>query len=723
MKPSTLKPQVSSPANLGVDTSKAFTLSGDLGKDKAALKERLDVKNHDAIVKWVKEQYSKCKGQMEPIKRQWYLNLSFHNGDQYVDMIDGRIIKIPSPRNKVRQVVNRIKPVVRTEVSRMTSQEATVEVVPASSEQADILAAQAAQAVFLSLRERLELQKILRSAAWWCSVTGIGYIKTYWDPNTEEEDVNKQMAVGDHCFTAVSPFNIMVPDLLMEDIEDQPFVMNVFTKSVDWVKQYYPEVIKPDFKPTVVSTNEIMETHYLGTKSNAANDAKPDACLVIEMWVKPGATPLMPDGGKVSLIDDTIIDYSDKGIPYKHGQFPFAKIDSVQSGSYYPTSVIQDLIPIQRELNRTRSQLLEARTLSAKPGWFYTEGSMDPNKVTSANGQMIGIKPGATPPTPIPLPQMPTYIMDLLQFDLSDIEDISGQHQVSKGSAPAGVTAGTAIQFLQEADNSYLATTHASLEDAMKKIALQSISLAVQFWDSQRLVKVVGKDGSISAKYLQGSDLSSGTDIRIEGGSSLPQSKAARVALFMDLMNRGFLPPQDGLKLMNLANMQSYWDEVDVDKNQALRENVAMSELDPMQTQQAREQITQDIQATVAQGMPMGMDPMANPIAAQQMELANEPVLEVHDWDNDEVHLIVHENFMKGQEFEMLDPAIQEEFKLHRQRHKDKMMQQMMEQAMSQMGGGDPNDPNADPNAEGGGGNQFSGVEEPPPLDSETQPQ
>lgn len=708
-------PPSASPSNLGVKGDKSFKLSGDLEVDKAALKKRDEVKNHDAIVNWVKQSYGKCKGQFEPIKRQWYLNLSFFKGDQYVDMIDGRIIKIPSPRNKVRQVVNRIKPVVRTEVSRMTSQEATVEVVPASSEQGDILAAQAAQAVFISLRELLKLQAILRQAAWWSSVTGTGYIKTYWDKDKEYEDSNQQVVLGEHCYSSVNPFNILVPDLMMEDIEDQPYVLNVFTKSVEWVKQYYPEVIKPDFKPTVVSSNEIMETHYLNTKGSAANDAKPDACLVIEAWIKPGATALLPEGGKVTIIDDTIIDFSDKGIPYDHGEYPFAKIDSIQSGSYYATSVIEDLIPIQRELNRTRSQLLEARTLSAKPGWFYTEGSMDPNKVTSANGQMIGIKPGATPPTPIPLPQMPSYIMDLLQFDLSDIEDISGQHQVSKGSAPAGVTAGTAIQFLQEADNSFMATTHASIEDAIKKVAKQTISLAIQYWDSKRLIKVVGKDGSLSARYLQGSDLINGTDIRIEGGSSLPQSKAARIALFMDLMNRGFLPPQDGLKLMKLSSMQEYWDEVDIDKNQALRENLMMSELNPEQTQQARDQVTQAITQQVQAGMPQGIDPMENPIAAQEMEMANEPVIPVNEWDNHEIHLMVIENFMKGQEYETLDPAIQNEFKLHRQKHKDAMMQKMMEDMMKQQ---------ANPEAAGqsGSGNQFSGVEEPPPLDSASQP-
>jgi hypothetical protein len=307
--------------------------------------------------------------------------------------------------------------------------------------------------------------------------------------------------------------------------------------------------------------------------------------------------------------------------------------------------------------------------------------------------------------------------MELLQSDLADIEDISGQHQVSKGSAPAGVTAGTAIQFLQEADNSFMATTHASIEDAIKKVAKQSIALAIQYWDSKRLVKVIGKDGSLSARYLEGADLINGTDIRIEGGSSLPQSKAARIALFMDLMNRGFLPPQDGLKLMKLSNMQEYWDEVDIDKNQALRENLQMSELDPQQTAKARQEVTQSITQQVSAGMPPGIDPMSNPIAAQEMELANEPVIPVNEWDNHEIHLMVIENFMKGQEYETLDPAIQNEFKLHRQKHKDAMMQKMMEDMMKQQA-----NPDAGQSGQSGGGNQFNDIQEPPPLDSAPQP-
>jgi hypothetical protein len=693
---------------------KGMKLSGDLKKDQESLAKREQIKNSDAVGRWVKDQYKKCKSQMDPIKRQWYLNMSFYKGDQYVDFVNGQLIKIPAHSGKARPVVNRIKPVVRTEVSRMTSQEPTAEVVPASNEEEDILAAEAAEAVFESVRTRLNLQRVLREAAWWCSVTGVGFIKTHWDKSYESEDTNGNGIYGDHCFTSVTPFHVMVPDLLLEDIEDQPFVLNVFTKSLEWVRTRYPEIFNRDYRPTVISSNEIMETQYLNTKSSEANSAKPDSCLIIEAWIKPGATPLLEKGGLITMVDDTVVSSSDQGIPYEHGQYPFAKMESIQSGSFYATSVIEDLIPIQREINRTRAQLIEARNLMARPGFFYRTGSMDPNKVTSSTGQYIDIRPGAEFPQPIPMPQMPSFVDKFQEDSLRDMEDISGQHQVSKGSAPAGVTAGTAIQFLQEADNSYMATTHASVEDCVQKIAYQTVGLAIQYWDSERLVKYVGRDGAVSARYLSNAHLKSGTDIRIESGSSLPTSKAARIALFMDLMNRGFIPAQDGLELMKLPSMKAYWDFTKVDENQAKRENLAMSELPEEMVLQAR----QMADMTAQSGIPVGIDPLDNPLASQQMEIANDPIIPVNDWDDHEVHLKFHENFMKGQEFQMLPKAIQKEFELHRQKHKDKQFEQQFQDMMTAQGALPPgSEPPMEP-----GGNQFSGIEEPA-VDEQQPPQ
>jgi len=124
---------------------------------------------------------------------------------------------------------------------------------------------------------------------------------------------------------------------------------------------------------------------------------------------------------------------------------------------------------------------------------------------------------------------------------------------------------------------------------------------------------------------------------------------------------------------------------------------------------------------------------MQNPMAAQQLELANQPIVEVHEWDNHDVHIAIHERFMKGQEYEMLPDPIKNEFELHLKAHKDMQFKTLMEKQMKQqMAAGQPGDPNApqggDPNggppsgAPSGPGNQFSGIEQPP-VDAGQPPQ
>ena len=44
----------------------------------------------------------------------------------------------------------------------------------------------------------------------------------------------------------VTPFHVFVPDLLSEDLEDQPFIMHVMTKNPLWVKQVYGIEVTPD---------------------------------------------------------------------------------------------------------------------------------------------------------------------------------------------------------------------------------------------------------------------------------------------------------------------------------------------------------------------------------------------------------------------------------------------------------------------------------------------
>ena len=710
-----------------------------------------DSEDAKKLAVWIKSEYRKCKSARLKQERQWYLNMAFYRGYQWVaylkgpgqSIMGGKLAIPKAPPYRIRLTVNRVRSIVRTELSRMTSNKPNASVAPASSEDQDLFAASAAEQVWESLYTEKHLARVYTRAAFWQSVCGVGFIKCWWNPN-ELDNVTNQM--GNICVAPVTPFHLFVPDLEQEEIEDQVYVINAYTKSILWVKQVYGR----DMKPTVVSAGEVMDEAFLDL--SGSSQAKPDSCLVLEMWMKPGAHKDFPSGGYVTLVDDTIVSIYAEPM-YVHKEFPFIKFEHIPTGKFYTESVITDIIPVQREYNRTRSQIVEAKNRMAKPQLMAPKGSVNAAKITSEPGILIEYRPGLAPPQPLPLQPLPNYVLQELDRSISDMEDMSSQHQVSKGQAPAGVTAATAISFLQERDDSVMATTYASIEAGWEKLAKQTLSHVVQFWDIQRIIKITGVDGSFDSISLKGSDIANGTDIRIEAGSALPTSKAARQAFIIDLMKMNFIPPEKGLEIMEIGGVSRIYEELAIDKRQAQRENLRMRSLDIRQIEDHLKQVESGKQFTsMAAGLqdqqPQQMDDLGYPVQTtptpaipskdpnmlpvQQDQAQTNPnsppippallpppsnILPVNTWDNHATHIEVHNRFRKSQQFEQLPDEVKQQFEFHVEAHAQTLLQSATN-AQAAIGG--PMDPNAGgppPSSGPNGSNQFG-----PPGSSDGAP-
>lgn len=645
------------------------------------------------LVAWVKAEYSKCKTNRKLEENDWYIQLAFYNGYQYHDWrsVNSRqtLSEEPNPAQLPRITVNRIEPIIRTEIAKTTSGQPSASVVPASNDEDDLLAANAAEQVWQAIYEKNRFQTdVLQPAEFWRAITGNAFIKTLWDPSitikepvTDMDPLSGEKVVrqetagrGDVKHEVVSPFHLFVPDLAQEKLEDQPYIFNVFTKSEVWVKQMFGNVLPKDFTPTKVTASDIEDAALMDLRG--VDNARPDSVLVIEMWAKPGACKYLPKGGLVTIVDDEIVQYSDTGIPYAHGEYPFAHLHGIQNGKFYRRSVIKSLIPLQREYNRVRSQIIHAKNLMAKPQMMYQDGSVDPRKITAKAGIWIPVRPGFQYPTPVPIQPLPNYVLQEVQQLAVDFEDISGQHQISKGASAPGVTAATAIAYLGERDDAYLTTIFNSIEAALEKVARQSLSLFVQYVDTPRLIKTVGSDGSFDAMMLSGADIASGTDIRVESGSALPTSKAARQSLITEWMKMGFISPNDGLRVLEMGMLKQYYNLIKIDENAAQRENLSMKKLDEEKIQQAAMEYAQKVQA----GDPSVMT--QDPMTGEMIPAPQPPVIEVHDWDNHAVHVEVHNRFRKSQTFELLPDAVKEEFQKHIALHQQALQAQQMQAMM-----------------------------------------
>lgn len=627
---------------------------------------KLSTEEAQNYARFVSEQYQKMKNARTQFERQWYINMAFYYGKQNVIPqnvrgVGSRLIVPPAPPWRVRLVINRIRPIIRRELAKLTSQKPSASVVPASSEDADLFAANAAEQIWESMYQGEDVKQTVKEAVWWMLVCGTGYIKTYWDEGKTVSPTPDISYQGDICYEAITPFHVLVPDLRSTKIESQPYLIHSFTQSPEWLQMKYKKSLDGrEIKANVKGANEILSDAFLNLVGGSAMDH--DSVLIHEMHIKPGGHPKFPEGAVITTTGDQVIQFH-PSFPYMHKEFCFTKLDHIPSGKYYATSVIEDLVPIQREYNRTRSQIVEAKNRMAKPQMTYQAGSLDPAKVTTEPGQFIPYKPGFQPPTPIPLQALPSYVINEVQQLTADFDDISGQHETSRGDVPSGVTAATAISYLQEQDDSMLQHEVDSIESGMEKVARHTLCLVKEYWDIPRIVKITGVDGSWDSAMFAGSDLRDNTDIRVEAGSALPTSKAAKQALITDWMKLGFITPEDGMEVLELGGIVKLYERIKIDQSQARRENLKMQNCPP-------ELIQQMFQPPIdpATGMPEPPEQyMVDPVSGKP--LLPEPAIPVNTWDNHAVHIEIHNRFRKSQAYEQLDPMRQMLFEVHVQKH------------------------------------------------------
>jgi hypothetical protein len=671
------------------------------------IKKYRETKEGRTLVAWVKSEHTKARMARKQKETQWFSNMSMFYGQHWLErtkssLPSGYADKFHTPTKPYyheRKTINRIRSYVRWEMSKMLSSFPTAQAIPSSSEDQDQRAAFAAEQAWTSISEAKKLRQHLSRTMWWTIVTGNGFLKTHWDPYCKDK---LSGGMGDIKYGTVTPFHLFVPDMREQEIEDQPFVINAYTKTVEWAEYYFSKELNGiKLAASTSSANTIIE----GAELNLQATNEPDSVIVYETWVKPGAHKLLPEGGVIISIDDILISCYKDGFPYGHGMYPFTKFEHIPTATFYADSPIVDLTQLQREYNGLRSEISEAGKRMAKPQLLATMGSIVPSKVTNEPGLIIQYKPGMPPPQPLPMAPLPQYYLDQQDRILNDWIDISGEREVSRGSTPPGVTSGTAISYLQEASNQYLTPQYQSIEAGVEKVATQTIELFVQYVDLPRKIRTIGADGAFDTMLLQGSDIASGTDIRIEPGSSYAKSKAAQEARVMDMFAVGIIDQPAASRMLEIGGVQKIMDTMKVAESKAQRENIKMKMLKPDQLEEAKQEAIDQIMQQLEQEAQQNPGIMESPEIQQMMQqLPDMPaplIITVDDFDVHEVHIDTHNKFRMSQEYEILPEELKQQFIEHVGQHEAILQQKQMQQFLQAI----PGDGTQDGGAPGSTGN------------------
>jgi hypothetical protein len=210
----------------------------------------------------------------------------------------------------------------------------------------------------------------------------------------------------------------------------------------------------------------------------------------------------------------------------------------------------------------------------------------------------------------------------------------------------------------------------AGIEHAVELLGRHYLSLVSTYWEDERVVKVTGRNQEFEAIHWKKGALRGNIDVRVQTGSALPISKAARTAMITEWIQMGILTPELGMEILEMADLTRVVDEMLVDKKQAQRENLKMADV------QATKTFELLLNPQPGPPDPMGGQPAMptqNPDGSWNngdgSPFQPQPPVPVNSWDDHAQHEFWHNQFRKTQEFEMLPPANKAAFELHVQLH------------------------------------------------------
>lgn len=534
----------------------------------------------------------------KPIEAQWILNMNFLYGNQYCNISGYGDVEDYSKQYfwQEREVFNHISPIIETRISRLSQIRPMMSVVPSTNSEEDISTAKVSKNLINAVYNKLNISDKIVNCTHFSEVCGTGFYKVYWNENKGRKLAsvnNNSVYEGDVSVDVVSPFEIFPDSLTYENIDDCMSIMHVKSMHKEVVKQIWGiEELGEDID--VFSLDNITNVGGLGynaTTNKVVSSVKKDQVLVIEKYVAP--TCDYPNGRLIIVAGKTLV--FDGELPYVNREdgrrgFPFVKQTSLkQPNSFFGTSVIERIIPIQRSYNAVKNRKHEYLNRLSMGILTVEDGSVDYENLEEEGlcpGKVLVYRQGSNAPKIMDNGTIPSDFKEEETKLLNEFSQISGISDLMiNNNINLSNISGVALELIMEQDTNRLNISSDQIKFAIKNVASNILRLYKQFMTTSRISKVIGKDGSIEMFYFNKSDISS-DDIVFETENEIGETKAQKRSLIFELLNKGLLYNEEGklttrikaktLEMLGFGMWDTQYDLEELHMKKAGKENLSL---------------------------------------------------------------------------------------------------------------------------------------------------
>lgn len=481
-----------------------------------------------------------------------------------------------------------------------------------------------------------------------------------------------------------SPFEIFM-DFSITEWHRQPYVIRVKDRTLDYFKARYG---KRGEKVGHGGGSTLGEFYSSSLAYMASGPGiNPSAGQVTrrpgnaEIWYVRNPDEMYPDGLTAVVAGDELLEKAE-GLPKDHSGTRFLPVTQFLfdpiPGSAVGKTVASDLRPKQKQRNELESLIQLITMRMANPVWIIPYGtdvegfSGQPGAVLKA----IQLSPNASSnPQRLPGENVPSSVMQWLEKIDNDMEEMASVFDVLKGQAPAGVTAGYAIQLLIERGQSRWGPLFQRWENGMVMWAKQVTALCKEYMPAEQVLSILGEHGEWEVGKFKDESMA-GLNLTVEAGSTKPQSALSEQAVLDQLLRQGLIDatdPQVKAEILRSVGMSKYDNLADWDMKDASREEEAFYKI----------ALAYDLAGLAQQveQMAQAQDPQTAQMAQRVHTVAQGGVRFREQIDNHLIHLWAHKRFAKTDKFLKLAPEWQAVWLQHLTQHALRIQHEAMTQA------------------------------------------
>lgn len=260
-----------------------------------------------------------------------------------------------------------------------------------------------------------------------------------------------------------------------------------------------------------------------------------ESVMVYEFWHKK--TAKMPEGFYAKF---TVSDILEKGdLPFNHGSLPIVRLTDLDvPGVMNGISRYETIASLQGMYNNLSTLIAKNIYLTAHAKWAVPRGSVKIEQL--GNDNTILQYQGPVPPQLIQAAPNPAEVYAFRQQLREEMQIIYGSHGISRGDVPKGITAASALQFLNELETERATTDIIKDSHLIKNIAKMGIAVAGDFYDPEdgRLLRIVGENNKFLIRHFDTAHLHKSYDIRFDNSTGLPETKSAKMERILEAMQR-----------------------------------------------------------------------------------------------------------------------------------------------------------------------------------------